>query len=103
MMFVIRQPDANDSGVHAGRLTIETKSLGLFAFVAPHGAFLELPAKQVEHVNLVETCTPKESQMCVTCRPKSQNARLATPASRSRRTTRRSHSPAVRRADPCRA
>lgn len=58
MLFVVRQPDGYEIGVHADRLTIEATGGGKYNFQGPDGAFLELPARKVIHVRLVDETWP---------------------------------------------
>lgn len=63
MMFIVRQPDGSEIGVHAERLEVETSGDGHWRFIGPKGAFLELPSRKVEHVRLLDEAWPDRHEV----------------------------------------
>ena len=57
VLFIVRQPDGNEIGVHAEKLCVTANGAGSFRFEGPEGVFLELPALNVESVRLVDVVT----------------------------------------------
>ncbi len=54
MLFIVRQPDGQQIGIHADRLEVESTGNGQFRFHGPHGSFIELPAGKVDYIRLVD-------------------------------------------------
>lgn len=69
MLFIIHQFDGHDIGVHAEMLSIEKAGGGMFRFHGPHGMFLELPARKVDYVKLVEEAWPDRKPLDTGERP----------------------------------
>ncbi len=61
MLFIVRQPDGQEIGIHAERLEVGATGTGKYTFHGPHGSFLELPARKVDHIRLVNEAWPDRS------------------------------------------
>lgn len=61
MLFIVRQPDGKEIGIHADRLEVETTGNGRVRFLGPHGSFIELPARKVDYFRLVDEAWPDRS------------------------------------------
>ena len=62
MLFIVRQPDGQQIGIHADRLEVESTGNGQFRFHGPHGSFIELPARKVDYIRLVDEAWPDRSK-----------------------------------------
>ena len=58
MLFIVRQVDGHEIGVHADRLEVEATGNGEFRFHGPNESSIELPARKVEYVKLVDEMCP---------------------------------------------
>ena len=61
MLFVIRQSDGQEIGIHADRLVVESSGNGKFRFYGTRGSSLELPARKVDYIRLIDEAWPDRS------------------------------------------
>ena len=58
MLFIVRQSDGQEIGIHADRLEVEATGNCKYRFHGPHGSFIELPARKVDDIKLVDEMCP---------------------------------------------